>query len=296
MKKILITVCLVSAIVNVVIAQTPKRNNRAEFEGGSKTIENLLTKPFIFTRGELQVSGDDVTNKKAFQDAIAKSDAVIKEYNDEVTKYLAGNPSPSAYKDKLNTTLAKASGLNNAISQTEKESKQGTSLGMVYYLQNLYIYKGYLEGVTKIYPENEKLKNYLSSATTAINSYGSRDKFMGKMEENQKNMAKNLKMIPAQQSNPKIEAMVKKQYEQSFKGFTVTKVNITYAAWIVDKNELDIPICRKLSVCVAVKNAKGECGIGSSNVKEDYMGSGSYGEAYSYLPSDPIIVPCENIK
>ena len=169
-------------------------------------------------------------------------------------------------------------------------------MGIVYYLQNLYVYKGYLEGVTRIYPDNEKLKNYLSSVTAAINSYGSRDKFMAKTEDNQKNMAKNLKMIPAQQSNPKIEAIVKKNYESVFKGCTVTKVNITYSAWIVDKNELDIPVCRKLSACVAIKKANGECGIGSSNVKEDYIGGGKYGESYAYLPSDPIIVPCENIK
>lgn len=297
MKKTILAICLITLTGSTAISQTKNRPSRGEIMGsGGESIENLLTKPFIFTRGELQVSGDDVTNKKAFQEAIAKSDAVIKEYNDEVTKYLASNPSPSMYSNKLNSTLAKASGVDNAIAQAEKESKQGTSLGTVYYLQKLYIFKGYLEGVTKFYPENEKLKDYLKSVTTAINSYGSRDKYMGKTEENQKNMAKNLKMIPAQQSNPKIEAIVKKQYEQTFKGFSVIKVNITYATWIVDKNELDIPLCRKLSVCVAVKNAKGECGIGSSNVKEDYIGGGKYGESYAYLPSDPIIVPCENIK
>lgn len=296
MRRVVSALCMIAFIANVTISQTKNRPGRGEVMNSSGTIENLLTKPFIFSRGELQVSGDDVTNKKAFQDAIAKSDAVIKEYNDEVTKYLAGDPSPSMYSNKLNTTLAKASGVENAISQTQKESKQGTSLGTVYYLQNLYIYKGYLEGVTRIYPENEKLKNYLASVTTAINSYGSRDKFMAKTEESQKNMAKKLKMIPAQQSNSKIEAIVKKNYESVFKGCTVTKVNITYSTWVVDKNELDIPICRKLSACVAVKNANGECGIGSSNVKEDYMGGGKYGESYAYLPSDPIIVPCENAK
>lgn len=296
MKKTILIFCMIGLAVSVSISQTTSRPGRGEVMSNSNTIEDLLTKPFIFTRAELQVSGDDVTNKKAFQDAIAKSDAVIKEYNDEVTKYLATKPSPSMYSNKLNSTLAKASGVDNAIAQTEKESKQGTSLGTVYYLQKLYIYKGYLEGVTKFYPENEKLKSYLTSVTNAINSYGSREKFMNKTEENQKSMAKNLKMIPAQQSNPKIEAVVKKNYESVFNGYTVTKVNITYATWIVDKNELGIPVCRKLSACVAVKNSKGECGIGSSNVKEDYIGGCKYGASYAYLPSDPIIVPCENIK
>lgn len=293
MKKKLATFSLAIVCAINLNAQKPTRD---QLMSGSKGTETILDKPFIFTRGELQVTGDDVTNKKAFEAAIAKSDAVIKEYNDEVTKFLATNPSTFSYKNKLNSTISKASGLDGDIALTAKEFKQGTSLGGVYYLQKLYLYKGYLEGVTRIYPESQKLKDYLKSATDAINSYGSRDKFMAKMEENQKSMAKNMKMIPAQQSNPKIEAMVKKQYEQAFKDYTVTKVNITYQTWIVDKNELDVPLCRKLSVCVSVKNSKGECGIGSSNVKEDYVGGGKYGEAYAYLPSDPIIVPCENIK
>ncbi len=296
MKKIILSISLILFIGNNLIAQTKARPSRDEIMSGSKNIETILDKPFIFTRGELQVSGNDVTSKKAFQEAIVKSDAVVKEYNEEVTKFLATNPSPVTYKNKLNATLSKAKGLDSDLALTEKEFKQGNSLGGVYYLQKLYLYKGYLEGVTRIYTENQTLKDYLTSVSNAINSYGSREKFMDKMVENQKAMSKNLKMIPAQQSNPKIEAIVKKNYEASFKGFTVTKVNITYSTWIVDKNELDIPICRKLSVCVAVKNAKGECGIGSSNVKEDYMGGGSYGEAYAYLPSDPIMVPCENIK
>lgn len=283
-------------IISFLSLDAQERQTREQLMSGSKNTETLIDKPFIFTKGELQVSGNDVTNKKAFQDAIAKSNAVIKEYKEEINKFLATNPSPYSYNNKLNSCIAKARGLESDILLTEKEFKQGTSLGGVYYLQKLYLYQGYLEGITKVFPENQKLKDYLKTVGDAINAYGSKDQFMTKMEENQKSYTKNSKMIPAAQSNPKIEAMVKKNYEATFKEFTVTKVNITYSTWIIDKNELDIPICRKLSVCLSVKNNKGECGIGSSNVKEDYMGGGTYGDAYSYLPSDPIIVPCENIK
>lgn len=293
MRKIII---LSITFISYFSLQAQERPNREQLMSGSKNLETLIDKPFVFTKGELQVSGNDATNKNAFQNAITKSDAVINEYKEEINKFLATNPSPYLYNNKLNSCIAKARGLESDIPLTEKEFKQGTSLGGVYYLQKLYLYQGYLEGITKVFPENQKLKDYLKTVGDAINTYGSRDQFMAKMEENYKNLTKNLKMIPAAQSNPKIEAMVKKNYEATFKGFTVTKVNITYSTWIIDKNELDIPLCRKLSVCIAVKNAKGECGIGSSNVKEDYMGGGTYGEAYSYLPSDPIIVPCENIK
>ena len=293
MKQIIIFILIIINFLNIYAQERPSRE---QLMSGSKNIEILIDKPFIFTKGELQVSGNDVTNKKAFQNAITKSDAVIIEYKEEINKFLATNPSPNLYNDKLNSCIAKDRGLESDIPLTEKEFKQGTSLGGVYYLQKLYLYQGYLEGITKVFPENQKLKDYLKTVGDAINTYGSRDQFMAKMEDNYKNASKNLKMIPAAQSNPKIEAMVKKNYEATFKEFTVTKVNITYATWIIDKNEIDIPICRKLSVCLSVKNAKGECGIGGSNVKEDYMGEGIYGDAYSYLPSDPIIVPCENVK
>lgn len=295
MKKSIIIFGLAIVSTLNLSAQT-SRPSRDQLMSGSKNAKGIIDDPFIFKRAELQVSGDNVTSIKAFQDAIVKSDAVIKEYNDEVTKFLATNPTPAILKSHYNSTLSKAKGVDFEISKVADEYKKGNSLGGVYYLQNLYIYKGYLEGVTRIYTETQELKDKLESVKGAIAIYKSRDEFMKKMVSNQKEQVKNMKMIPSQQNNPKIEAMVKKNYEASFKGFTVTKVNITYSTWIVDKNDLDIPICRKLSVCVAVKNTKGECGIGSSNVREDYMGGGNYGEAYSYLPSDPIIVPCENIK
>lgn len=294
MKKTTLLISL--AITSLLNLNAQEKPTREQLISGSKNTETILDKPFIFTKGELQVSGNDVTNKKAFQEAIIKSDAVIKEYNEEVTKFLATNPSPYSYKNKLNGAIAKANGLDSDILLTEKEFKQGISLGSVYHLQKLYLYRGYLEGITRIFPENQKLKDYLKKASDAINSYGSRDKFMAKMEENNKNYIKNLKLIPAGQSNPKIEAIVKAKYQEFEKRYTVTKVNITDAAWRIEKNDLGIPLNRKVSVSIAVKNDKGECGLAGANVIEDYQGGGVYGETIMYLPTNVIVVPCENIQ
>lgn len=293
MKKIIFAISLIAATAFISVAQTT-RPSRGQLMNDSKNVKGILDDPFIFKRAELQVSGDG--SLQSYKDAIAKADEVIKEYGEEVTKFIGTNPSPSILKNYYNFTVNKSKGVDFEIARVAKQFENGNSLYEVSYLHNLYIYKGYLEGVTRIYTETEELKENLKKVNDAIAIYKSRENFMDKMLAKQKEQIKNMKMIPAQQSNPKIEAMVKKEYEAAFKGFTVTKVNITYKTWIIDKNELDIPICRKLSVCVAVKNAKGECGIGSSNVREEYIGGGNYGEAYSYLPSDPIIVPCENIK
>jgi hypothetical protein len=279
--------------------QSKPRPSRDEITASFKYSENLLLEPFIFKKAELQVSGDDVTKREAFIAAFAKSDAVISEYLAEVDKFLATNPTMSLYYKNLLRVRLRAKGVEGDyghIKKAEKEFKTGNSLGGVYYLQNLYIYKGFLQGVTKIYPDDEPLKNYLKMVTEAIDSYGSREKFMDKMEANYKNMTKNLRMVPAAMSNPKIEAMVKNGYESSFKDFKVLKVHITNNPWILEKNDLGIPLYKRSSVSVGVKNAKGECGIGSANVRQDYEGGGTYGQAYMYLPSDPIIVPCENIK
>ena len=293
MKKAIIILGLAIISTLSLSAQT-SRPSRDQLMSGSKNAKGIIDDPFIFKRAELSVGGNGTLQD--YKDAITKADEVIKEYGEEVTKFIGTNPSPSILKSHYNFTINKSKGVDFEISRVAKQYEAGSSLFEVQYLHNLYIFKGYLEGVTRIYTETDELKENLKKVNNAIAIYKSREAFMDKMEAKRKEQVKNMKMIPAQQSNPKIEAMVKKNYEASFKGVTVTKVNITYSTWIVDKNDLDIPICRKLSVCVAVKNTKGECGIGSSNVREDYMGGGKYGEAYSYLPSDPIIVPCENIK
>lgn len=287
---------ILSLSICLTFAAFAQRPTREQLISGSKTTENILDNPFIFSKGELQVSGEDVTSRSAYVAAIEKSDAVIIEYNEEISKFLNSNPSPFSYKNKLNSTISKASGLDNDIPMVAKEFKQGTSLGIVYYLQKLYLYKGYLEGVTRIYPDNQKLKNYLEMVSNAINSYESRDKFMSKMEENYKNYTKNLKLIPARQSNSKIELLVKIKYQEFEKKYKVTKVNITDAAWRIEKNDLGIPLNRKVSVSIAVKNDKGECGLAGANIIEEYQGGGTYGQSLMYLPTDVIVVPCINIS
>lgn len=314
MKKLIVLVCLIGISFLISNAQprptrptrpepntseSKPRPSRDEITASFQYSKELLTEPFILKKAELLVTGDDVTKREAFEAAIAKSDTVIAEYLAEVDKFLATNPNMSLYANDLSRVRIKAKAVEGDyghIKKAEKEFKTGNSLGGVYYLQNLYIYKGFLQGVTKIFPEDEPLKNYLKMVTEAIDSYGSREKFMDKMFGNQKEQAKNMKMVPAAMSNPKIEAMVKNKYEAAFPGFKVIKVNITNNPWILEKNDLGIPLYKRSSVSIGVKNDKGECGIGSAIVRQDYEGGGSYGQAYMYLPSDPIIVPCENLK
>lgn len=315
MKIMLISLCLVVMTMSNINAQPrpsrPERNtgtnteqprqrpSRDEINASFEYTERLIKKPFLLKDAELQVSGDDVTKREAFIAAFEKSDAVIAKYLAEVDKFLATNPNMSLYDNEIRSVKIKAGSLDGDyghIKKAEKEFKTGNSLGGVYYLQNLYIYKGFLQGVTKIYSQDQDLHNYLKKVTEAIESYGSREKFMDKMVANQGKQAENMRMVPAAMSDPKIEALVKTKYEAAFPGFKVLKVNITNNPWILEKNDLGIPLYKRSSVSVGVKNDKGECGIGSANVRQDYEGGGRYGQVYMYLPSDPILVPCENLK
>ena len=273
-----------------------RKPSREEMTNSFAVVEQLFTKPFIFTKGELQVSGDAVSVKDSFVTAVQRSNIAINEYKEAVAAFMAGNPSTYTYANKLKSTEAKASGITSLLKQLEQDNKSGTSWGGVYYLQKLNLFKGYLESMTKVFPESEKLKEYMKLADDALLTYGTADKYLTRMDENRKEMVKNLKLTPAGQRNAKIEEMVKLKYQAFEKNFTVVKVNITDVAWRIEKNELGIPLHRKVSVSIAVKNSKGECGIGGANVIEEYTGGGSYGTAIMYLPTDVIVVPCENIK
>lgn len=281
---------------NVKQSTNQQRQSRDESTKSWNDVEELFTKPFIFTKGELQVGGDDADKKEAFVEAIKKSNSVIEEYKTAIDQFLQANPSESIYSNKLKTSEAKAKGLVSSIKLADNEFKGGNSLGGVYYLQKIYLFQGYLNAQTKVFPESQIIKDHLQMANEAIQKYGSTDKYLGKMEENKKEYAKNLKLIPAGQKNLKIEALVKKEYEAFAKDFTVIKVNITDSAWRIEKNEFGIPLNRKVSVSIAVKNTKGECGIAGANVLEEYSGGGNYGSSVVYLPTVAIIVPCENLN
>ncbi|MCU0376477.1 MAG: hypothetical protein MUF24_14310, partial [Chitinophagaceae bacterium] len=227
-----------------------RKPSREEMTNSFDVVEQLFTRPFIFTNGELQVSGDAVGVKDSFVTAVQRSNAVIGQYTAAVTAFMAGNPSAYTYANKLKPAEARASGITSLLKQLEQDYKSGTSWGGVYYLQKLCLFKGYLESMTKVFPESEKLKEYKKLADDALLTYGTADKYLARMDENKKQMVKNLKLTPAGQRNAKIEELVKLKYQQFEKDFTVVKVNITDVAWRIEKNELGIPLNRKVSVSI----------------------------------------------
>jgi hypothetical protein len=262
----------------------------------SKQMTNLFTEPFLFEKGTLNVSGDKGDNKPAILEAIETSDGVIKEFEQKVDEFIKSKPAPSVLKSQYHYVVSKANGLEGAIKNADDGFKNWRSMSAVSFLQDLHLYKAYIAGAIKVYPEAISLQEKLEQADEAIKKIGSREDYMTKMEKNQLDYVKSLRMKPAQFRDAAIEKMVKTKYENwaSQDKVTVLQVNIT-SDWTIEKNVLDIPIEKSVQVNMAVKKADGTCGFATGTVRQAYEGGGKYSAPGLTMPSPVIVVPCENL-
>ncbi len=262
----------------------------------SKQMSNLFTESFLFKKGTLNVSGDKGDNKPAILEAIDTSDAVIKEFEQKVDEFIKSKPAPSVLKSQYHYIISEANGLAGAIKSADDGLKNWRSMSAVSFLQNLHLYKAYLTGAVKVYPEAISLQEKLEQADEAIKRMGSREDYMAKMQKNQLDYVKSLRMKPAVFKDAAIEKMVKTKYEQwaAADKVTVTLVNIT-SGWTIEKNGLDIPLEKNVQVNMAVKKADGSCGFATGTVRQAYEGGGKYSAPGLTMPSPVIVVPCENL-
>lgn len=262
-----------------------------------KEMDLLFDNSFLFTKGTINLPGDRSSNKPAMLEAIAESDKVIAEFETRVNAFVKNKPTAAVIKSKYQVITSKVHGLTYAIKNAADGYNTGRSISYVSYLQELYLYKAYIAGAMKVYPEAISLEEKLAEAEAAIKQYGSREDYIAKMEKNNLEWVKSLRMKKAVMSDPAIEQMVKKRYESSWAEdkITVVKVHIT-SAWVIEKNALDIPLYKEADVNMAIKKADGSCGFATGRVQQTYEGGGKYSAATLVMPSPPIIVPCENLN
>jgi hypothetical protein len=258
----------------------------------------LFDKPFVFEDAALKIAGDDVNNKSVILNAIKTSDATIEEYARQIDGFLASNPEKAMYQNDQKTVVLIASRCENVIKQVAEEHKKGRNMGNVSLLQNLYIYKAFIENVKKVFTNEGNLNTYLGKVNAAIALYGSRENFMDKMETNQAEFVKNLRMAKAVMSNPALEKSAKQQYESAdmhSQSYTVTKVNIA-SDWTLTKNDLGIPLYKELYINLAIKFADGSCGLANAWLRQEYEGGGKYSSAKLTMPGSIQVLPCENLN
>lgn len=275
-----------------------KQQSRDAANSTLEYIKQLIKEPFLLKRGELRIGGDSTQRESAINNALAASDAVIKEHEDKVEEFLNTKPSATFTNVGRNAAEVKGKSVYGAIKKAEEAYNSERSMSNVYYLQQLYLLRTYLAGAVKIYPDIPSLKENYDAVKAAIDRFGSRQGYMAKLKENYKEWAKNLKMDKAVQQDPAIEKLVKKEFEEwgSWDKMSVTKVTLA-SPWRLEKNGLDIPVKKEVYVNIAFKKPDGNCGLAVAYMVQEYEGGGKYGGAYMTMPSIlATVVPCENLK
>ncbi|MBL7746292.1 MAG: hypothetical protein JNM19_02590 [Chitinophagaceae bacterium] len=269
---------------------------RGGAEATMKFTKILFEEPFIFSKGSLNIPGDKGNNKPAVLEALAESDKVIQEYGAKITEFLNSKPTAVIIKNSFNKVTSKAHGLQYAIQKAAEGYNEWRTLSSVSFLQELYLYQAFLAGAMRVYPEAISLQEKYDEATAAIKVYGSREDYMAKMEKNQQDYAKNMRLKKAVFNDASLEASAKKQYEAAWAvdKVTVVKVNIT-SSWVIEKNLLDIPLHKEVEVNFAIKKADGSCAFAAGYMRSVYEGGGRYSAASLIMPGAPQTAPCENL-
>lgn len=257
----------------------------------------LFDEPFVLSKGNVNIPGDKADNKPAVLEALAASDKVIKEYEAKITEFLNSKPTAIILKQSFNTVTNKANGLRGAIEKAAEGFNEWRTLSSVTFLQDLYLYQAFIGGAIRVYPEAISLQEKYDEATEAIKKYGSREDYMAKLQKNQSDYVKNLRMKKAVFNDAAMESAARKQYEAAWAAdkVSVTKVHIT-SNWVIEKNILDIPLHKEVEVNFAIKKADGSCSLAAAYMRCTYEGGGKYSAPTLLMPGAPITVPCENLS
>ncbi len=296
MKPAIFLFCFVLLLGNSISAQRATYT-REGAQAAMKYVDILFKDPFIFKNGRLNVPGDKAEDKSAVSEALVKSDQVIKEYEQKIEAFIQSKPTAIITKSAYNDVTSQMFGLKSAIAKAEDGYKNWRSLSTVSFLQDLYLYKAFITSAMKVYPEALSLEDKLAEVQSAIEKYGTREAYMSKMEKNQADFVKNLRMKKAVFADPTLESSVKKQYESIWQSekLQVAKVHIT-SLWTLEKNALDIPLHKEVEVNMAIKKADGTCAIASGYARSTYEGGGKYSAPLLIMPTHPITLDCANLN
>ncbi len=283
-------------LFNVSVRAQPSGYTRGGAEATMKQMKLLFTESFLFSRGMPVIPGDLANSKPAVLAALAESDKVITEFDQKVTEFINSKPTAAVLKSNYSSVISISNRAALAITKAASAKDEYRVMSAVVFLQELYLYKAYINAAIRIYPEAISLQEQLEGLNTAITKQGSREDYIAQMEKNQLDYVKSLRMKKAVASDPSIEKMVKNSYESSWATdkITVVKVHIV-SNWVIEKNVMDIPLNKELDVNMAIKKADGTCALAAGTVRCVYEGGGKYGAPYLTMPTPPTTVPCENI-
>jgi|GEM_PF-1123262 len=295
--KLKLFVCIIFLIFTICSFAQRAGYSRDGAQAAMKYVDILFKDPFLFKKGKLAIPGDKAEIKSVVIEALAESDKVIKEYEEKIEEFIKSKPTAIVVKEGYKDVTSQVKGLPFAIQQAKDGYENWRSLSTVSFLQDLILYKAFISSAMKVYPEAISLEEKLDEVNTAIGKYGSRDAYLNKMEKNQADYVKSLRMKKPVMTDAVVEGNAKKQYESNWESekLVVTKVNIT-TIWTIEKNALGIPLHKEVEVNLAIKKADGSCAIASGYVRSTYEGGGKYSSPLLIMPTHPIALPCENLS
>ncbi len=283
-------------LFNVSVWAQPSGYTRGGAEATMKQMKLLFTESFLFSKGMPNIPGDLANSKPAVLAALAESDKVIAEFDQKVTEFINSKPTAAVLKSNYSNIISISNGAAGAITKAASAKDEYRVMSAVGFLQELYLYKAYINAAIRLYPEAISLQEQQEILEAAISKQGSREEYMARMEKNQIDYVKSLRMKNAVATDPAIEKMVKAAYEKSWAADKVTVIKVHIVShWVIEKNVLDIPLNKELDVNMAIKKADGSCALAAGRVRAEYEGGGKYGSPYLSMPSPPTTVPCENI-
>lgn len=283
-------------LFNVSVWAQPSGYTRGGAEATMKQMKLLFTESFLFSRGMPNIPGDLANSKPAVLAALAESDKVITEFDQKVTEFINSKPTAAVLKSNYSNVISISNRAALAITKAASAKDEYRVMSAVVFLQELYLYKAYINAAIRLYPEAISLQEQQEILEAAISKQGSREEYMARMEKNQIDYVKSLRMKNAVATDPAIEKMVKAAYEKSWAADKVTVIKVHIVShWVIEKNVLDIPLNKELDVNMAIKKADGSCALAAGRVRAEYEGGGKYGSPYLSMPSPPTTVPCENI-
>lgn len=295
--KLKLFVCAIFLCFTIYSSAQRAGYSRDGAQATMKYVDILFKDPFLFKKGKLAIPGDKAEIKSVVIEALAESDKVIKEYEEKIDEFIKSKPTAIVVKESYKNVTSQLNGLPFAIQKAKDGYDNWRSLSTVSFLQDLILYKTFISSAMKVYPEAISLEEKLEEVNAAIDKYGSRDAYVNKMEKNQADYVKSLRMKKPVMTDATVEGNAKKQYESNWQSekLVVTKVNIT-TIWTIEKNALGIPLHKEVEVNLAIKKADGSCAIASGYVRSTYEGGGKYSSPLLIMPTPPITLPCENLS
>ena len=114
----------------------------------------------------------------SFLQGFAESDKVISEFDQKVTEFIQSKPTAAILKSNYSNVVSISKRAAFAIEKAASAKDEYRVMSAVVFLQELYLYKAYINAAIRLYPEAISLQEQLEGLDAAITKQGSREDYI----------------------------------------------------------------------------------------------------------------------